>query len=192
MIGPVVILATLAGGGAMAFYEFNLLSPFFDMLGIGLTAAVYLKQRATELFLRRELNAIGKRSFEVTIGLWESYNNSKTHTMKEFNEAIGDWMKARSKKGLPILTGFSEEVHMIYPYRNKEKSTGPADEESVDILQEPSAKFSGSLSPKYDSSRSDAEVLNTLKSLALHLGHTFNQRRVYYSFLEVQYSEDVS
>ncbi|MEL6649677.1 MAG: hypothetical protein AAFQ87_02610 [Bacteroidota bacterium] len=129
-----------------------------------------------------------KRSFEITLGLRQGYDNdAPVYNGQEVVVAIKAWMDQRTTRKLPKLQGkysYGKGSGLIYPMRNGAN----ANEQAVD---EPLFVFTGELSPKYDSRRSDDEVRLTLRDLALHLGRQFGQKRMYYSYKGVQYAEDV-
>jgi hypothetical protein len=178
----------------MTAYQYSGLDIFFNAFSLGLSVSIYLKSLAVSELLQRD-SVVEKRSYEITFGLRAGYGqNSKLFSAKDTENAIGEWMKARVEKGEPVVSGHIGQVTMIYPYRNKGSNKEKASvgtEVSVEIISEPSIIFRGELTPKYDSNRSDVEVLDTIRDLALFVGGALSQTRVYYSFLKRQYSVDM-
>jgi hypothetical protein len=142
-------------------------------------------------FLQGEQKRMEKRSFEVTLGLRKGYApDAPVFAGEEVIAVIKRWADIRLAAKLPILTGkyvYGEGVGLLYPLRN-DPANPLAGQFTID---EPLFVYTGELSPRYDAHRSDMEVLLTLRDLALYVGRTFGQKRMYYAFNGMQYAEDV-
>lgn len=130
-----------------------------------------------------------KRSFEITLGLRQGYApDAPLCKGDEVKKVVKEWLEIRRTASLPTIAGkyaYGDGLGLLYPMRNSAASV----EEW--IIDEPVFVYAGELSPKYDGKRSDAEVILTLRDLALHIGRKFNQERIYYSYKGTQYAEDV-
>lgn len=133
---------------------------------------------------RRLQASMPQKTFQITFGLRQGYaERAVVHSLDDAHYAIEEWMNARVVAGLPVVTGMTSPVTLFYPVRNGEDGRR--------IVQESSAIFVGSLSPKYDKGRSDTEIVETLNALAQHLGATLGQKRVYVSFANRQWTIDL-
>ncbi len=166
----------------------------FQSLTLGVSTSVYLKnawlsQLVQMRFEDDRVSSMHKRSFEVTFGLWSGYSEAHgASTLEDAQRCVGEWMEQQVVNELPVLSGFLQSSVMIYPLRNAKNLN---ENEPMRVAREPSVVYRGELSPKYDASRTDEEVVATLKSLAKFVGQGLNQRRVYFSFLERQYTIDI-
>lgn len=131
-----------------------------------------------------------KRTFEITLGLRRGYgDDAQVIDGAQAVTAIKEWTNTRIAAGHPVLQGkfwYGQGVGLVYPMRN-----GIDADVLPTATEEPLFMFTGEMSPKYDAGRSDAEVILTLRDLAMYLGRKFDQKRMYYSFRGTQYAEDV-
>ena len=116
-----------------------------------------------------------KRSFVVTVGLREGYgSDAVAHPIDAAVEAAMEWMKARASHGQSFLTGTVTSGEVVYAWPEAPGQAGGG--------HEPTAIFSGEVSPLYAGHLSDEEVEVMLNELASHLGQILGQTRVYVAY----------
>lgn len=158
--------------------SWNLLEPVIGIATLAVAAGVWLETK-------RSQNVIKKKTFEISFGLRKGYEeDAEKASISEVIDLAKEWMLARCKNGLPILTGYIDEKILVYPVRNDQKS-------NIHVTSEPGGLFTGSLSPKYDKGRSDKEIQETLSDLARFLGTALCQKRIYLSYCDKQFTIDL-
>jgi len=179
-----LVLAGAAIGVLLAINDWwAIVEPVAWAVQMAMLAAALLYSWLVE---RKLETSMEQKSFQITFGLRSGYKGEGADfTLADAENAIREWMQARVKAGLPIVTGMVAPVTLLYPVRNV------MDEDGTRVTAEKSAVFSGSLSPKYDKGRSDLEVVDTLNSLAKHIGLVLRQKRVYVSFVNRQWTVDI-
>jgi len=116
-----------------------------------------------------------RRSFAITVGLAEGYGaQAKVHPVSEAIEAAMNWMKNKAANGQLFLTGTFTTCEVVYAWPEGEGKAGGG--------HEPTAVFSGEVSPLYNAAMTDQEVVDILNDLAGHLGSTLGQTRVYVAY----------
>ncbi|GAB3428039.1 hypothetical protein [Niabella aquatica] len=117
-----------------------------------------------------------KRSYKITFDLKEGYApESKVHTLPEATEIVASWMSRRLKERLPVVSCFLQDGQLIFP------SVGPhANQYPVTVT--PSVVLTGELSTMEDIKRTDQEIKDTLRSLALYIKQELGQESVYIVF----------
>ncbi len=162
----------------------DFLEPVTGLMQLSVLIIAYFKAVA---FLKKNADAMEKRSYEITLGLRIGYDaDAHVHGIDKVITAIQQWGGVRLSTGKPTLQYKIALSSLIYPVRN-----GLASGVAPYMGTEPCASISGELSPKYDKYRTDEEVLETLRNLSLCLGNTFAQKRVYFSYKEIQYAVDI-
>lgn len=116
-----------------------------------------------------------RRSFTVTCGLAEGYGETaKTHDPIEVEETLMNWMKTRAAMGQSFLTGTVILGQVVYAWPDGPGKSGGGHEST--------AIFSGEISPLYNSTMTDDEVVDLLNDLAEVLGQAFGQTRIYVAY----------
>ncbi len=126
------------------------------------------------MFKLMQLKSLERRSFQLTVGLEEGYGTGIKHTIEEVKALIGKWLEARRTSGQKSLSGSVSDKTMIYAW------DVPAG--GVKVANEDIAVFSGEVSPVYCADYSDADVEAVLFDLAVFLGETLKQTRMYVAY----------
>lgn len=164
-----IIIAFIPGG-------WNFVEPVTGMATLAVAFAAWLE-------VIKSRNVIKKKTFEISFGLRKGYKeDAETSSIEDVVNLFKNWIQIRKDSGLPILTGYIDNKMLVYPVRKGEHQGR--------ITAEPGGIFSGSLSPKYDKGRSDAEVKDTIFDLARFLGTELCQERIYLSYCDKQYTID--
>lgn len=177
-----VFMLGAVGGVLLARYGgWNFVEPIIGIATLAVAGLGWLNSIRVE---RRLGDSMDHRKFEITFGLRAGYEGEGVdHTLADAQAVIREWMSQRVKNSLPILAGMTQDTVLIYPVRNGEDGRR--------VTEEISGQFSGSLLPKYDKGRSDAEIIDTLNSLARYLGQELEQKRVYLSFADKQWVVEI-
>ncbi len=178
------VLISGIGGALLGYIStiFNGWEIIEPVAGIStLTITWYLSWQNRELQKQLGKNVIPKRTFEITFGLTQGKKcDGPIVPLDEIRSEIQNWLDLRIKNKQPFVTGILEKTDLIYPLKT----------ESMDLIpqHEPGIIFYGSLSPHHDKDRNDIEVIQTLNSLANHLGSLLNDKRIYISFNDHQWT----
>ena len=180
-LSPIVFLiGATVGVLAAAFDGWSIIEPVIGMATLAVAGLAWFYSIRFE----RKLSSMDHKKFEITFGLRAGYEGEETDfALVDARKAIRSWMSSRIERSLPILSGMTQDTVLIYPVRNGE--------DGQRVTEEISGQFSGSLSPKYDKGRSEAEVVETLNDLARFLGLGLEQKRIYLSFAGKQWVIDV-
>ncbi|HMR83705.1 MAG TPA: hypothetical protein PKE30_11255 [Niabella sp.] len=117
-----------------------------------------------------------KRSYKITFDLKEGYApESKVHTLSEATETVIAWMSRRLKDSLPVVSCFLQDGQLIFP------SVGPYANQ-YPVTATPSVVLTGELSTMEDRKRTDQEIKDTLRNLALYIKQELRQQSVYIVF----------
>lgn len=178
-----LVLVGAAVGIAMAMNGWwNIAEPVAWTVQMAVLAIALIRSWLLE---RKLESTMEQKSFQITFGLRRGYEgDSADHSVADADIAILEWMMARVTTGLSVVTGMSSSATLFYPVRNTEDGSR--------VTRESSAIFTGSLSPKYDKGRSDLEVVDTLNSLASHIGLALGQKRIYVSYNGKQWTLDLN
>lgn len=150
-----------------------------------LAIAGYVAWENQQLQKRLGDAAMEQKKFEVSFGLQKGYTaDGELFSPEQARGFVKEWMKIRIANHQHFLTGMLDSMYLVYPVRNGE--------DGKRVIEEPGAIYSGSLSPVYDKGRTDAEVIETLNSLARHLGEKMEQKRVYLSYCGRQWTIDTN
>lgn len=172
---------TLFGILLAVFGGWDFVEPVTAMATLSVATLAWLRSIALE---RKLGTAMEKKNFEITFGLRAGYKGEgHDFTLVHARGLIKDWMNARLEKSLPVLTGMTSEITLVYPVRNNADGSR--------VTEEVSGQFSGSLSPNYDKGRNDLEIVQTLNDLAGFLGKGLQQKRIYLSFAGKQWTIDI-
>ncbi len=112
-----------------------------------------------------------RRSFAVTCGLQEGYEDGTLHTFQEAVEVALEWMRGRAAAGEQYLTGTFVQGEVVFAWPEGPGKAGGGHEATV--------IYQGEVSPIYNAGMTDEEAVEILNDLAAHLGTALGQTRVY-------------
>ena len=113
------------------------------------------------------------KSYKITFSLSSGYSGTgKTFTPVFAEGIIEEWMTDRIKNNLPTLNGFITFGKLIFSSKGRREDGKPVT--TID-----SGVYEGDLSSENDMKREDAEIRDTLASLAIILKEELIQDRVY-------------
>ena len=109
-----------------------------------------------------------RRSFQLVVGLREGYDSPITHSAKEAEAIIAEWLVEQQRDGNPYLPGQLIEGSMLYIHNG--------------IRTEPVFTYMGEVSPLYHTTLQDEEAIEALCTLAERLARELKQVRIYLSY----------
>lgn len=113
------------------------------------------------------------RSFCLTVGRREGYGKGAEHSLAEIEKVIGEWLIRQRNAGEPYLPGKITAGTMLYVLRSIEEQ-----------VAEPIVSYEGEVSPEYNASRDDDDIIVALTNLAERLADELNQTRIYLRYRE--------
>lgn len=177
-----ILVGTICGI-LLYFKGWDIADPVSNLITLAFALAAWFEAKKIERSL--QASVMEQKTFQITFGLRAGYEGeAQIFQWSHATDAVADWQQARVNAGLPIVTGYTTEITLVYPVRNGEAANR--------ITKEKSGMYAGSLSPKYDIGRSDEEVIDTLSSLASHIGLCLKQKRVYFSYHGKQWVIDTA
>ena len=113
-----------------------------------------------------------RRAFRITLGLREGYGpEGRIYDIEEALRAAHRWMRERSVRGAPFLSGMFHRGEVVYAWPEREGKAGSD--------REPVAIFTGEAIPLYTSELDDDTVIELLNDLAAELGQVLGQEEIF-------------
>jgi hypothetical protein len=117
-----------------------------------------------------------RRSFSITVGLVEGYQDCAAHDKSAAIAVHSAWMLDQIAAGQPYLTGVFTAANLSYAWPRPEHGGGGQ------ARVEPAVVFSGEVSVLYQAGLADEKVMRLLDELAARLGSVLGQTRVYVAY----------
>jgi len=177
-----IVITGIAVGFAMIYTNTTSYEVIISTTTLAVSIGLYVKA----VLLEKLVNGVMiKKTFKIDIGLRKGYDaEAIIFTVENAISNYENWMKYRVDNKLPVVTGYIIPYMLVYPVRNN-------NEDGSRVVQEPGCSINGEMSPKYDKHRHDDEILDTLKSLSLYMGQQLQQKRIYLSYRNNQYTIDI-
>jgi len=116
-----------------------------------------------------------RRDFRITVGLREGWDEEgRVYDISEAVRTARSWMRRRVEAGLPALSGMFTRAEVTYAWPRPDGSAGSG--------REPVAVFTGEALHAYLGLLPDPEIEAMLNELAVELGATLGQERIYVAF----------
>ncbi len=124
-----------------------------------------------------------RREFRITVGLREGWDDQgRVYDVSEAVRTARAWMTRRVAAGLPALSGMFTRGEVTYAWPRPDGSTGSD--------REPVAIFSGEAVHAYLGRLPDAAIEAMLNELAIEMGASLGQERIYVSYCGVNWILD--
>ncbi len=118
-----------------------------------------------------------RRDFRIAIGLREGWDaRGRVFDLSQAVRAAREWMTRRVEAGLPALSGMFSRGEVTYAWPRADGAAGSD--------QEPVAIFTGEAVHAYLGHLPDDDIEAMLNELAMELGASLGQERLYIAFCD--------